>query len=170
MKNGFTVVEVLISLAVGFIALAIIVIAMNQFSIIGPRALAKVNQASKAMLIDERLQSQLMKMGPNAKDINLDTNTIWSPYISYDIEVPFSKNYYFSTTLRATITMDGSSIILLFKDKNDSLSPIQTVKIASGVKSLDFQYESGTVKYRLVLYSDSVTSTFISAVTTMNLK
>lgn len=170
MKDGFTLIELLITMVVGFIALAIIVIAMNQFSIVGPKALAKVNQASKAMLIDERLQSQLMKMGPNVKGISLDVNTTWSPYISYNIEVPFSKNYYFSTTLRATITMSGSSIILLFKDKDDSFAPVQTVKIASGVKSLGFQYKSGTVKYKLVLYNNTVTSTFISAVTSMNLR
>ncbi len=165
MKNGFTLVELLVAMAVGFIALGIIVFAMNQLSVVGPKALAKVNQASKAILIDERLQSQFMKMGPNAKDINLDKDVTWSPYISYDIEVPFSENYYYSTTLRATITTDGSSIVLLFKNKTPNI-----VKIASGVKSLGFKYKSGSVKYRLVLSNAGVTSTFTSAVTTMNLR
>ncbi len=170
MKNGFTLVELLISMAVGLIALGIILLAMNQFVIIGPKALAKVNQASKAMLIDERLQSQIMKMGPNVKDINLDKSATWSSYIAYDVQVPFSKNYYYPTTYRATVTMNGSSIILLFKDKDNSLAPIQTVEIASGVKSLSFKYKEGSVKHRLVLYKNGVTSTFTSAVTTINLK
>lgn len=170
MKNGFTVVELLIAMVVGFIALAIIALAMNQFSVIGPKALAKVNQASKAMLIDEKLQSQLMKMGPNVKDVNVDTSATWSSYIAYDIQIPFSKDYYYSTTYRATITTSGTSIIMLIKNQSIPSAPVRKLMIARGIKSLAFNFKSGTVKYRLVLYKDSVTSTFVSAVTTMNLR
>ena len=168
MKSGFTLVELLISMVVGFIALGIILLAMNQFIIIGPKALAKVNQASKAMLIDEKLQSQLMKMGPSVKDVSVDKSSTWSSYIAYNVQVPFSMYYYYPTTYRATITTSGSSIILLFKGKNDPSA--STLEIASGIKSLTFNASEGAVKYMLVLYKNGVTSTFVSAVTTMNLR
>ena len=170
MKSGFTLVELLISMVVGFIALGIILLAMNQFIIIGPKALAKVNQASKAMLIDEKLQSQLMKMGPNVKDVSVDKNSAWSPYITYNVQVPFSMYYYYPATYRATITTSGTSIIMLLKNQSVSSAPIEKLIIASGIKSLTFNASEGAVKYMLVLYKNGVTSTFVSAVTTMNLR
>ncbi len=168
MKSGFTLVELLVTMAVGLIALGIIILAMNQFTIIGPKALTKVNQASKAMLIDEKLQSQLMKMGPNVEDVKTDESKEWSPYISYIIEVGSDpKN---TISYRATITTAGSDVIMLVKNENVSNSPVQRLTMAKGIKSLDFKFSKGTAKYRLVLCKDDVTSTFVSAVTTMNLR
>ncbi len=168
MKSGFTLVELLIAMAVGFIALAMIILAMNQFTIIGPKALAKVNQASKAMLIDEKLQSQLMKMGPNVEDVKVDKSKEWSPYISYVVEVGSDPKKTIS--YRATITTAGSDVIILVKNENVSNSPVQRLTMAKGIKSLGFKFSEGTVKYRLVLYKNGVSSTFVSAVTTMNLR
>ncbi len=168
MKSGFTLVELLIAMAVGFIALAMIILAMNQFTIIGPKALAKVNQASKAMLIDEKLQSQLMKMGPNVEDVKVDKSKEWSPYISYVVEVGSDPKKTIS--YRATITTAGSDVIMLVKNENVSNSPVQRLTMAKGIKSLGFKFSEGTVKYRLVLYKNGVSSTFVSAVTTMNLR
>ncbi len=168
MKSGFTLVELLVAMAVGFIALAMIILAMNQFTIIGPKALAKVNQASKAMLIDEKLQSQLMKMGPSVEDVKVDKSEEWSPYISYVVEVGSDpKN---TISYRATITTAGSDVIMLVKNENVTNSPVQRLTMAKGIKSLGFKFSEGTVKYRLVLYKNEVASTFVSAVTTMNLR
>ncbi len=168
MKSGFTLVELLVAMAVGFVALAMIILAMNQFTIIGPKALAKVNQASKAMLIDEKLQSQLMKMGPSVEDVKVDKSEEWSPYISYVVEVGSDpKN---TISYRATITTAGSDVIMLVKNENVTNSPVQRLTMANGIKSLGFKFSEGTVKYRLVLYKNGISSTFVSAVTTMNLR
>lgn len=164
MKSGFTLIELLISMAIGLIALGAIIFMMDQFTIIGPKAIEKVNQAQEALLINERIQSQLVKMGPSITSIKVDSQGRW---ISYQVQVPFGINgiYYAPYTQTATVTMRGSSIILKLSDKD---SPIT---IASGVSSLYFyQPQNGSVRYVFTLSKDKVSSSYTNAITSVNLR
>ncbi len=170
MKNGFTLIELLVSMAVGIIALGAIVFMMNQFIFWGPKILTKINQAQEEIVINERIQSQLLKMGPSISSITIDPSGKW---ISYQVQVPFGQNgiYYTPYTQIATITMKASSIVLNFRNINDPISQTQSATIASGVTSLYFYpATSGSVKYTFTLSKNGITSSYTSAVTSMNLR
>ncbi len=163
MKNGFTLIELLVSMAVGLIALGAIIFMMDQFTILGPQALNEVNLAQRALVINQRIQAQLIKMGPSISSINVDPKGKW---ISYQIQVPFGMNgiYYSPYTQIATMTMQGSSIVLF-------ATQIQTVEIASDVASLVFyQPQNGSIRYKFILSRGKTKFDYTSAVTSINLR
>jgi|YelNatPaOPRAMG01_1025707.scaffolds.fasta_scaffold56266_2 prepilin-type N-terminal cleavage/methylation domain-containing protein len=169
MKNGFTLIELLVSMAVGIIALGAIIFMMDQFVILGPKALDKVNEAQEAIVINQRIQAQLIKMGPSISSINVDPKGKW---ISYQVQVPFGLNgiYYTPYTQIATMTMQGSSIILKCANQNTP-SQIQTITIAQGVSSLTFlPATSGSVAYTFTLSKGKISSSYTSAITSINLR
>ncbi len=169
VKNGFTLIELLVSMAVGLIALGMIIFMMDQFTILGPQALNEVNLAQRSLVINQRIQAQLIKMGPSISSINVDPKGKW---ISYQVQVPFGMNgiYYSPYTQIATMTMQGSSIVLKVANQ---ITPtkIQTVEIASDVASLVFyQPQNGSVKYKFVLSKGKTKFDYTSAVTSINLR
>lgn len=169
MKNGFTLIELLISMAVGLIALGAIIFMMDQFIILGPQALNEVNLSQRALVVNQRIQAQLIKMGPSISSIYVDPTGKW---ISYQVQVPFGQNgiYYTPYTQIATMTMQGSSIVLKVANQLAPLT-IQTIEIASDVASLVFyQPQNGSVKYKFVLSKGKTNFDYTSAVTSMNLR
>ncbi|HEU23747.1 MAG: hypothetical protein C0176_05365 [Mesoaciditoga sp.] len=169
MKSGFTLIELLISMAVGLIALGAIIFMMDQFIILGPKALDEVNLAQRALVINQRIQAQLIKMGPSIASIKVDPKGKW---ISYQVQVPFGMNgiYYYPYTQVATMTMQGSSIVLKFANQ---ITPtqIQTFEIASDVASLIFyQPQNGSIRYKFILSKGKTDFEYSSAVTSVNLR
>ena len=170
MRRGFTIIELLISLAVGLIGLMMIIFAMNIFYSTTPKILAKVNQASDAILVNELMRRQIEMMGQSISTLKVATDGRW---ISFKIEVPFGQNgiYYQPYTQNATITMDGSSIVMAFKNADDPSSEPKIFIIAKNIENLFFyQPQNGTVKYTITLSKDGVTSKYTSAITSMNLR
>lgn len=170
MKDGFTLIELLISLVIGMLALLMLTFAMDIFSSSTPKTLAKINQASDAILIDELMRSQFAKMGPSISTLDVATDGRW---ISFKIEVPFGQNgiYYTPYTQLATVTTEGSSIVMLFKNADDSAASPQKVVMAKNVQNLFFYPpQNGAVKYTITLSKDGVTTNFTSAVTSLNMR
>jgi len=169
MKSGFTLIELLISMAVGLVALGAIIFMMDQFTILGPQALNEVNLAQRALVINQRIQAQLIKMGPSITSISVDPKGKW---ISYQVQVPFGINgiYYSPYTQIATMTLQGSSIVLKVSNQT-SPAQIQNIEIASDVASLIFyQPQNGSVKYTFILSRGKTKFNYTSAVTSMNLR
>ncbi len=170
MKSGFTLIELLVSLAIGLIGLMMITFAMNIFAATTPKILAKVNQSSDAIIVDELMRSQIGMMGQSISTLKVATDGRW---FSFDIEVPFGQNgiYYQPYTQNATITMDGSSIVMAFKNADDPTSEPKSFVIAKNIENLFFyQPQNGAVKYTITLSKDGVTSKYTSAITSMNLR
>ena len=155
-------------MTIGLIALGAIIFMMDQFIIFGPQALNEVNLSQRALVINQRIQAQLIKMGPSISSINVATSGKW---ISYQVQVPFGINGIFYTpyTQIATMTMQGSSIVLKVSNQLTPLT-IQTIEIASNVASLVFyQPQNGSVKYKFILSKGKTNFGYKSAVTSMNL-
>ncbi|ADA67710.1 MULTISPECIES: prepilin-type N-terminal cleavage/methylation domain-containing protein [Thermotoga] len=166
MRNGFTIVELLITIAVLLIGILLVLGFTTRTIVATVQSFTTIELADDLLKAAMEIRKEILKAGPRADQIYFDPEN--PEKISFLVNVPFGGEKYYSRNYTYTITFEKPDIKLyIFQEDSNSTD---TRILVTDVSTCTFLAGAGTVSFVIGKEKHNIERTYFMSVALPNLK
>ena len=169
MRRGFTILEMLITMAVVLIAVLLILGLAARAMMISTQSLTTIELADDLLKTAMELRKEIIKAGPRADQVFFDPDNPAS--ISFWVNVPLAGENYNFQNYRYTIVFRRPNIELqIYQEVSKEWILEKTKILATDISTCTFFASPGTISFTIGKEKNSIERTYFMSIALPNLE
>lgn len=170
MRDGFTITEMLITIAVALAAVLLILGIATRMMIVSTQSLTTIELADELLKAAMELRKEIIKAGPRADQVSFDPDDPAS--ISFRVDVPFGGENFGSQSYLYTIVFRRPNIELQIyrMDSNNKWIFEKEKLLVSDISTCTFFVNPGTISFTIGKKKNNIERTYFMSIALPNLE